>query len=136
MAGNRHTDTAGERLILIALIGLGIALAAVGILRATPEHRLVYGDFRGPVCEWCNATNQLEVHHIRTQANIKRMVANGEITLARAEELTNSDPSNLITLCRIDHFIIGHCADRWATENPHVRKMVEKNKERREKVGL
>lgn len=99
MAGNRHTDTAGERLILIALIGLGIALAAVGILRATPEHQLVYGDFRGPVCEWCNATNQLEVHHI---------------------------------LCRLDHFILGHCADRWATENPHVRKMVEKNKERRD----
>jgi 5-methylcytosine-specific restriction protein A len=66
-----------------------------------------------PVCEACGTTAELNVHHI------KPFHTHPELEL---------DLSNLVTLCRTHHFIIGHDPDgpwkpakpSWETANPNV----------------
>lgn len=66
-----------------------------------------------PLCVACGTDVQLNVHHI------KPFHTNPELEL---------DPTNLITLCRVHHFVIGHDPDGpwksakpdWATANPNV----------------
>ena len=124
-------ESKGERLVVIALVGLVAALAVLLCAKAWASEGTTYRAFVGPSCEWCGATNSLEVHHVTTQANIKRQVRDGKITIAEAERLTNHDPENLVTLDRRCHWIMGHCADRWSTENPYIKKQIEANKKGR-----
>lgn len=65
------------------------------------------------VCLLCNRTVNLEVHHI------KPFHLNPELELER---------SNLITLCRRDHFIFGHKCN-WKDINPNVVVDIAKIKE-------
>lgn len=59
---------------------------------------------RHPECAACGRAVDLEVHHITPVGG-----ANGDPSL----EL---DPTNLMTLCRRDHFLIGHL-DSWRSIN-------------------
>lgn len=58
-----------------------------------------------PACEACGCRSNLEVHHVVPYH------------MDRTLEL---DPANLLTLCRTDHLVFGHCGD-WAVANPCVR---------------
>lgn len=73
-----------------------------------------------PACEACGSTKDLNVHHCKSFA------AYPELELSEA---------NLLTLCRDDHFLLGH-ARSWTHWNPHVREdaalMLERIKHRKE----
>lgn len=58
-----------------------------------------------PTCEACGTIKDLNVHHI------KPFHLRPELEL---------DPDNLITLCRTDHFYVGHRGN-WSKENPNCR---------------
>jgi hypothetical protein len=66
-----------------------------------------------PACEACGTTAELNVHHI------KPFHIYPELEL---------DHTNLITLCRVHHFTIGHDSDgpwkpakpAWTSANPNV----------------
>ena len=69
---------------------------------------------RHPLCEACGSADKLNVHHIIP------FHVNSYLEL---------DPTNLITLCRNCHFVLGHDSDgpdgpkkpNWKDFNPHVR---------------
>lgn len=70
-----------------------------------------------PACAVCGKKNGLNVHHQKP------------FHLYPSLEL---DPKNLITLCRVDHFIFGHLYN-WKSYNINVR---EDAKEWRDKIRV
>jgi hypothetical protein len=60
---------------------------------------------REPACAACGTTSELNVHHVLPFKQYPE------------REL---DDSNLITLCREHHFVLGHSGN-WSTWNPNVR---------------
>lgn len=62
----------------------------------------LYQKFLQPACQWCGATKNLEVHHILPQ-----WLWNDPLWEERPAYGMN-DPTNLVTLCRQCHFVVGH----------------------------
>lgn len=58
-----------------------------------------------PVCQYCHTHRRLEVHHIHP------------IEISPGQEY---DPTNLITLCKYDHFWHGHLGD-WKRYDADIR---------------
>ena len=84
----------------------------IAILFFASAVALMAADYRTYVkdrCEWCGTKgslfNQLNVHHFIPQHI--------------APELRN-DPDNLVTLCRADHFSLGHKRN-WTNNVPEIR---------------
>lgn len=140
MADVRAIDRAIRRSAAVLLLGVALALGSMfalgyaagsrhdhDVLPAAHTHTLdaaahghehprsgkwpkVRADYLAehPACEACGRTAKtidLEVHHVKEFASYPEL------------ELV---PGNLVTLCRDDHFTIGH-AYSWRTWNPHVR---------------
>ena len=83
----------------------------VSALRSDWRWRRTRNDFaaRNPECAMCGMTTDIEVHHIvpwQVDANLRY-----------AE-------SNLVTLCRDDHFKYGHWRN-WRAQNPHVLELAD-----------
>lgn len=70
----------------------------------SPYWRSVEHENKKPACEACSTTKRLEVHHKRP------------FHLHPEDELK---PSNLITLCRRCHLLLGHLDD-WKAYNARV----------------
>jgi len=87
---------------------IGIAIVAL-LLAVIVVWGKPYGEYRKDRCEWCgtkgNIFNQLNVHHFTPQHI--------------APELRD-DPNNLITLCRADHFSLGHKRN-WTNSVPEIK---------------
>lgn len=68
-----------------------------------------YGTYRKAQCEWCRTTgnilNQLNVHHFTPQHI--------------APELKD-EPTNLVTLCRQCHYVLGHKRN-WKNSVPEIK---------------
>ena len=86
-----------------------------------------YEKFKGTECAWCGGTKHLEGHHIQTELHIRQRLEAGEITQAEAETLANNDPSNIVTLCRPCHFVLGHLCN-WHRENTNIQAMIRAGK--------
>jgi 5-methylcytosine-specific restriction endonuclease McrA len=69
---------------------------------------------REPACAVCGTKEDLNVHHI--------------LSFHTHPELELED-SNLITLCRHDHWVWGHLLD-WKADDPDIRQHIEVFKER------
>jgi hypothetical protein len=69
---------------------------------------------REPVCAVCGTKEDLDVHHI--------------LSFHTHPELELED-SNLITLCRHDHWVWGHLLD-WKADDPDIRQHIAVFKER------
>lgn len=87
-----------------------------------------YIRFKLHYCEVCGSTNNIQGHHVMTQAHIRAQLAAGRLTSAQAEYLLNEDPGNIVSLCRAHHWIYGHCAHTWGTENIYVKEMIQATK--------
>lgn len=57
-----------------------------------------------PICAACGSHDDLEVHH-KVPVHV-----DGRLEL---------DPRNLVTLCRVHHFWLGHLGD-WQSWNPEI----------------
>jgi hypothetical protein len=88
-------------LVAVALaicVGFSVCVYAVG-----------YQSYRKDKCEWCGRTkpmfSSLEVHHIQPQ---------------HLHPELRDTPSNLVTLCRDCHFVLGHKRN-WKNEVTELR---------------
>lgn len=72
-----------------------------------------------PACAWCGATNNLNAHHILPA---HRCARSGDWPALAAQ-------TNLLTLCRQDHFLHGHLGN-WTNWNPRIREEVNAKTQR------
>jgi hypothetical protein len=110
---------------LFCVFSIGVICAICGqlLFAITERFGTGYQKFAQPQCENCPSTKLIQVHHIVTEKHIFEKLAAGEITQEEAENLANNNPTNLVSLCRHCHFVLGHKCN-WQTENPHVRAQI------------
>ena len=95
-----------------------VAFVFFALAKDLPAKDHASGKYRShalAVCEWCGATNNLEVHHVITQSEI--------LERNLSSELYDDDPDNFVTLCRDCHFVVGHRRD-WKRYNHAIKAMI------------
>jgi hypothetical protein len=112
---------------VVGLISVAFCFSVSVSVFAADRFGSGYEKFKGTECAWCGGTKNLEGHHIQTELHIRQRLEAGELTQAEAETLANSDPTNIITLCRPCHFCLGHLCN-WHRENTNIMAMIKAGK--------
>lgn len=90
---------------LIIVLGCSTAVPPMPAAHeAAPLAAISYHHYMQALCQWCGSTHDLNVHHIQPQ---------------HLHPELRDVPSNLVTLCRECHFVLGHKRN-WTNAVPEI----------------